>query len=258
MCRLGRRRLLGFRGQLRPAGFGGKVRRAPWASRRASSAVRSSRGKAAAAASASGVIQGMTTAGADAGRRARRRPSAARPGCGLQLESPRSVRDQGFAAFDLLVLEGAGLGEAVGADGGAAQRGQVAADAEGGAEVAGEGADVGAARAADQRVDVEEVAVGADVGDGELVDGDRAGGQLGGGARAGELVGALAVDLDRADPRRDLGDLAGQLGDLGVDGVAVKRPAAGRPPVGCPSASSVLVDWPRRIVATYSFSVSVR
>ena len=33
---------------------------------------------------------------------------------------------------------------------------------------------------------------------------------------------------------------------------------ADAPPTGSPSASSVLVDWPSRIVAAYSFSVSVR
>ena len=59
--------------------------------------------------------------------------------------------------------------------------------------------DVGAARAADAHGDVREVTHGGDVADLELVDGDGAGGQFRRLARAGQLVGALAVDLDRAD-----------------------------------------------------------
>src|SRR6202021_630753 len=98
-----------------------------------------------------------------------------------------------------------------------------------------QGPDVGAARAADDHVDVEEVAVLADGGDGELVDGDRAGGELRGGAGPGELVGALAVHLDRAHAGRDLPDVAGELGDLGVEGAGDdvgRGAAAGRLPLG--------------------------
>src|SRR6185437_17093375 len=115
------------------------------------------------------------------------------------------------------------LGEGVGAYGGAAQGGQVAAGAKGGTEIAGEGADVRAARAADRGVHVEEVADGADGGDAELVDRHRAGGQLRCLAGPGELVGSLAVDLDRAHARGDLEDVAGELGDFALEGRARHR-----------------------------------
>ena len=129
--------------------------------------------------------------------------------------------------------------------------GQVAAGAERGAEVAGQGADVGAARAADGRVDVELVAGRAGGGDGELVDGDRPGGQLRRGARPGQLVGALAADLDRADRRAAPGRCRRSgPATAAVQGLPRRRRRPTRSPVTSPSASSVLVDWPSRIVAS--------
>src|SRR5579859_4912961 len=110
------------------------------------------------------------------------------------------------------LVQGLGLVQAVPADPGAAQGGQVPAGAQRGAEVAGQGPDVRATGAAHGGVEVFEVVTdGADVGDAELVDGHRAGLELGRGPGPGQLVGALAVDLDRADRGRDLLDLAGQV-----------------------------------------------
>ena len=110
------------------------------------------------------------------------------------------------------LLQGAGIFGAIAADPGAAQPDQVAAGAQGRAEVAGQGPDVGAARAAHGGVEVEQVPVAADIRDRELVDRHRPGRQLGRGARPGQPVGALAVDLDRADRGRHLLDLAGEPG----------------------------------------------
>jgi len=45
---------------------------------------------------------------------------------------------------------------------------------------------------------------------------------------------------------------------ISVRSASAETPLAGAPPDGSPSASSVVVDWPSRIVATYSFSVSDR
>ena len=108
------------------------------------------------------------------------------------------------------LLQGSRDLKAVTADPGPAQAGEVAAGAERGAEVAGQAADVGTARAADGHVDVELVTGRARGRHGELVDGDRPGGQLRRGARPGQPVGALAADLDRADRGRYLDDVPGQ------------------------------------------------
>ena len=108
------------------------------------------------------------------------------------------------------LLQGSRDLKAVPADTGPAQAGEVAAGAERGAKVAGQGADVGAARAAHGHVDVELVTGRAGGRHGELVDGDRPGGQLRRGARPGQPVRALAADLDRADRGRYLDDVPGQ------------------------------------------------
>ena len=88
----------------------------------------------------------------------------------------------------------------------APQRGQVAADAERGAEVAGEGADVGAARSTSTSTSTSSTSwpSAVDRRDGQHVEPvhrDRAGRQVDVLAGADPRVGALAVDLDRADRR---------------------------------------------------------
>src|SRR5580700_6112008 len=99
------------------------------------------------------------------------------------------------------LVQGARGRQVVSADPGPAQGGQVPAGAERGAQIAGQGPDVRAARAAHGRVDVQQPIPRhrADGRDGELIDGHRARLELGRGTRPGQLVGALAVDLDRAD-----------------------------------------------------------
>ena len=110
------------------------------------------------------------------------------------------------------LLQGSRGLQAVAADPGPAQAGQVPAGAELGAKITGQGPDVRAARAAHGGVDVEQATVcgGPDGRDRELVDGHRPGLELRRGTRPGQPVGALAVDLDRADRGRHLLDLAGQ------------------------------------------------
>jgi hypothetical protein len=108
------------------------------------------------------------------------------------------------------ILQRASLSDGVRTYPGTAQGSQVTAGAKSGAQVAGEGPDIGAACAADRRVNVEQVAVGTQRGDGELVDRDGAGGQIRSRSGAGQLVRTLAVHLNRADLRRDLKDFSGQ------------------------------------------------
>ena len=103
----------------------------------------------------------------------------------------------------------AGLGDRERPDAGAAQRGEVTADAERGAEVAGERADVGARRALDAHVEVDGIrrrARGASTSNADTV--TARGFELDLLAVAHELVGALAVDLDGADRARHLVDVA--------------------------------------------------
>ena len=76
----------------------------------------------------------------------------------LGKRGPRRLGDRHHRELLGELLDGAGLVEGERADGRAAQRREVAAHAELGAEVAGDGPDVGAARAADRDVDVEPVA----------------------------------------------------------------------------------------------------
>src|SRR5699024_677590 len=90
------------------------------------------------------------------------------------------------------------VGDPVRPDPGTPERGQVPPDAQGCAEVAGEGADVGAGGALHVYVDVEDRPAGsAYVVGGELADGHRAWRQVDPLPRAGALVRALALDLDR-------------------------------------------------------------
>src|SRR4029077_16959095 len=123
------------------------------------------------------------------------------------------------------LLQGPGVLDPVSAHPGAAQPGQVAAGAQSGAEIACQRPDVGAAGAADGRVDVEQISVTMCPGDRELVDGHRPRLELGRGARPGQPVGALAVDLDRADRGRAAA-LAGAAGG-GALPVVPGSPGAG-------------------------------
>ena len=101
----------------------------------------------------------------------------------------------GGEAVVVELIERDGAGEGVGADARAAELGEMAADVQGGAEVAGEGADVGAAAAVDaelqQRPGVVQQLDGVDV--------DGAGRELHGLAATGEVVGAAAFDFERAE-----------------------------------------------------------
>ena len=112
------------------------------------------------------------------------------------------------------------------------------------AEVAGDAADVAALAAGH----LEDGGVAVGRGDElEALDVERAGGEVEGLAGAGEVVGALAVDLDGGDLRRDLQDVAGEGGERGAD----RRPASGgrrRWRGRAPSASSVAVAAPQRTV----------
>lgn len=101
----------------------------------------------------------------------------------------------------------------------AAQRREVPTDAEGGAEVAGERADVGARRAIDDRVNVDGITGSTNVEHVEARDGDATRGQRDLLARAHSIVRAATVDLDRADRARHLVELAGEGGDRGGDAV---------------------------------------
>src|SRR4051794_20226255 len=103
------------------------------------------------------------------------------------------------------LLDRPGLAGVERTGGGAAQRGEVATDAEGGTQVAGDGPDVGAGAAGDGDVYVDQVR-GGPVGpmDVDPVHGHRAGGQLELLTGAHPVVGASAVDLHRADRRRHL------------------------------------------------------
>ena len=139
------------------------------------------------------------------------------------------------------------------ADPGAPQRGEVAAAAEGGTEVARERPDVGARRHGDLDVDVEhrdavDVA-GAGLADGEPRHRDRARGELDALAAAHPVVGALALDLDRADRARHLLDVTGERPAAAHHGIPRRRRPAPADAVTSPSASSVSVAWPSRIVA---------
>jgi ribosomal-protein-alanine N-acetyltransferase len=115
------------------------------------------------------------------------------------------------------LVEGVRIGDAERADRCTAQRRQVPADTEGGAEVASESSHVGAAGAPHRDVQVEALRARPHLVHGELVDGDPAGFE-------GDLlpcpdpgIGTSAVDLDRRDGGRDLVQLADQLGRSGPD-----------------------------------------
>ena len=88
--------------------------------------------------------------------------------------------------------------------------------------------------------------------------GDRPGLELDLLAVAHPLVGALAVDLDRRDRGRHLLQVADELRrGRAYDGLV--EPVGRRTvAVTSPSASSVVVATPSRIVASYPFSVSIR
>ena len=88
------------------------------------------------------------------GRPGRRRPGASsRSTAGNAARAASAIGSSANSSPSC--VERAGAGEVVGADGGTPQRGQVAADPEPGAEVAGDRADVGAAGAAHRDVDVD-------------------------------------------------------------------------------------------------------
>ena len=104
-------------------------------------------------------------------------------------------------------------------------------------------------------VDVDERAIAPDATHLESVDADPARREFDGVAFTGQFVGPLAVDLDGADRRRDLVDLTAQRGHRLVD-LRVVTPAAETVCRTSPSASSVDVVWPSRIVAAYDLSVA--
>ena len=65
-------------------------------------------------------------------------------------------------------------------------------------------------------------------------------------AAAGEVVGALAVDLDGRERRRHLADLAGEVGRTSAISSADREPLGGA--YDLPFASSVSVSTPKRTV----------
>jgi hypothetical protein len=93
---------------------------------------------------------------------------------------------------------------------------------EGGPEVAGERAHVGAGGAVDRHVEVDDITGTTGRAHVERMDGYGAGRQLDGVARPHLGVGPLAVDLDGADRGRHLLDRAGQPGDPGLDLVVLQ------------------------------------
>ena len=193
------------------------------------------------------------------GRRARRRP-APRRGRRDGKRRAGGVGDRQHREVVGQLLEGAGDGEVEGPDGRTPQRGQVAAHAERGADVAGDGADVGAAassaprcrRRASRRRRAGRAPPARGSSPGRALQLDLL-------AVADALVGALAVDLDRGDRGRAPGRCRRR---------APRAPSATRPRLQVatpavdattsPSASSVVVETPSRTVASYAFSVSIR
>src|SRR5690606_25423003 len=115
------------------------------------------------------------------------------------------------------------------ADPGTAQRGEVSPDAQRGAEVAGQGPDVGAGAHLDLDVHVggAGVRVGTHGEHVEAVHGDAAGREVDLLTPAHAGVGAPPPDLDRADRAGHLVDLAGEPGDRGADGVVVEVAGGG-------------------------------
>ena len=134
--------------------------------------------------------------------------------------------------------------------GGAPQRGEVPAHAEGRPGVAGDGPDVGAGGARDGHVDVDQV------GPGRLIRctsrrwtvTDR-GASSTASPRAHPVVGPAAVDLHRAHRRRHLLQRAG-LGGQRRRTASSSRCAVDAVVSTSPSRSSVTVVWPSRIVAS--------
>src|SRR6266536_2979918 len=109
------------------------------------------------------------------------------------------------------LVERAGRAQRERADPRPAQRGQVPADAEGSAEVAGQRAHVGARRALDLGFDVEQLGGGpVEAVDVEARDCHRACRELDGRSGTRALVGPFTADLDRRYRRRHLRDAAGQ------------------------------------------------
>ena len=140
-----------------------------------------------------------------------------RPAAGRRLPRP-SARAAAASST------GAARSTANGPECGAPEGGQVAADAERGAGVPRDGADVGAGRAGDGHVDVDQVGRGpVDPVHVEPVHGDRPGRQLHRLPRPDPVVRAPPVDLDRADRRGHLLQRAGLGGQRGADGVVVDR-----------------------------------
>ncbi len=97
-------------------------------------------------------------------------------------------------------------------DTGSAQRGEVTTHTERGADVTCQRADVGAAGTVDLDVHVDEIPLAPDGQHVESVDANPARREFDGVSFAGQFVGPLAVDLDGADRRGNLVDLAAQHG----------------------------------------------
>src|SRR6202023_2877969 len=100
-------------------------------------------------------------------------------------------------------VEGVGFGEVEGPDGEAAERAEVRAAAEGGAEVGGEGADVGAGAALDEDRD-DRVWAGFELLDVEAIDADGTRSAFDLLAASGQVVEATPTHLQGADHRWNL------------------------------------------------------
>src|SRR5206468_295368 len=111
------------------------------------------------------------------------------------------------------VVEAAGLIQPEPPDPGATQRGEVAADAEGRADVARQRPDIRTARTVDLNIDIDEFVVTTDGQHIEPFDADGARRQFDRVALTDQFVGPLTADLDGADRRRHLRDLAAQRGN---------------------------------------------
>ena len=85
------------------------------------------------------------------------------------------------------------------------------------AQVPGNRSNICPRRTVNGDVHIDELIVVVETGGGELADGDFPGGDGDGFAGAHPFVGAFAVDFDGAHGGRFLHDVAGELGNRGVD-----------------------------------------
>ncbi len=134
-------------------------------------------------------------------------------------------RDQGERPLE--VVQGVRLGQGEPAGAGAAQRGEVPADAQPRPEVPGQRAHIGTAGHGHLDVEVEHAVRPAQVQQVEAAHGGRAGRQLRGLPRPDGGVGTPPVDLDRAHRRGHLQQVAGQGGDPGPHGLLSHRRRVG-------------------------------